>query len=135
MSIVDQLAPRIVQHAVDLVRLAADITVADTKADASRATGALADSISHDEPQASVPLISCRITATAPYARWQDEGTGIYGPSGQRIFPTHAKALRFDWPAAGGVVFAKSVAGSPGKHYFTEPMPARWANALQSAAA
>jgi hypothetical protein len=40
----------------------------------------------------------------------------------------------FDWPAAGGVVFARSVAGAPGRHFFTEPMPERWHSAIFEAA-
>jgi phage gpG-like protein len=40
------------------------------------------------------------------YARYMQQGTGVFGPSGKRIFPTHAKALA--WP--GHVV--RSIAGS-----------------------
>lgn len=134
MTVVDQLAVKIRSHAVELVRRAADATVADTQAHASRRTGATADGISHTEPAAGDAYVSCQIVSAEPSSRWQDEGTGIYGPTGMRIFPTHAKALRFDWPAAGGVVYAKSVAGSPGKHFFTEPMPARWAASLAASA-
>jgi phage gpG-like protein len=39
------------------------------------------------------------------YARWLQEGTGIYGPTGQRIFPKTKKALAWD----GHVV--RSIAG------------------------
>jgi phage gpG-like protein len=45
------------------------------------------------------------------YARWLQEGTGIYGPTGQRIFPKSAKALAF-----GGRVYS-SVAGSPARPF------------------
>lgn len=135
MSVVEQLTAVIQQSAVDRVRRAADICVDLTKEAASRRTGALADSVSHTEPALADNLVTCTITADVFYARWQDEGTGIYGPSGQRIFPTHAKVLRFDWAAAGGVVYAKSVAGSPGTHFFTEPMPERWSQSLQAAPA
>jgi phage gpG-like protein len=44
------------------------------------------------------------------YARWMQEGTGIYGPTGQRIEAT-GRALTF--VINGKRAFAKSVKGSP----------------------
>lgn len=38
-------------------------------------------------------------TAQSRVALYLERGTGIYGPKGQRIYPTHAKFLR--WPAGG----------------------------------
>lgn len=35
-----------------------------------------------------------------PYARYQEEGTGLYGPKNQWIYPKNARVLR--WPAGGG---------------------------------
>lgn len=135
MAVVDQLADRIRAHAVDLVRRAADLAVTDTQDHASRRTGATVAGISHTEPTIGDAYISCQIISAEPSSLYQDEGTGIFGPSGQRIYPLKpGGVLVFDWPAAGGVVFARSVAGSPGKHFFTEPMPARWAASLQSSA-
>lgn len=51
------------------------------------------------------------VQADARYARFVDEGTGLYGPRGARIYPTHARALA--WPAgvAGGP--ALRLTGSP----------------------
>lgn len=130
MGAVDQLRERVAQHALDIVERAADITVQRTQAAVSRRTGALAEGISRTAPALLGTRVMCDIVSAAPYSKEQDEGTGIYGPRAQRIFPTNAKALRFDWPAAGGIVFAKSVAGAPGRHFFHEPMPARWRGAL-----
>lgn len=125
---------RLQERAILIATRAADVCVDLTREATSRRTGALADSIVHTQPALIAEgLVGCVISAgnaDVIYARWQDEGTGIYGPTGGRIFPTRAKALRFDWPAAGGIVFAKSVAGAPGRHYFHEPMPARWRSAL-----
>lgn len=98
---------------------ATDRMVDDTRQACSRRTGALADSIGADDWSASGDTYTSRIFASAPYAAFQDQGTGVYGPSGSRIFPRTAKVLAFDWPAAGGVVFARSVAGSPGTHFFS----------------
>lgn len=131
MTVVDQLADRIRQHALDLVDRAADACVIATQAAASRRTGELAAGIDHTQPIIQDPYVTCQITSAAEYSRYQDEGTGIYGPSGQRITPLRpGGVLVFDWPAAGGVVFARSVAGAPGTHFFTEPMPQRWSECL-----
>lgn len=45
------------------------------------------------------------------YARWMQEGTGIYGPTGAAITPKNGKMLMF--VINGQRVFAKSVKGSP----------------------
>lgn len=134
-AVVDQLKDRIREHALALVQRAADLAVTDTQAHMSRRTGASADSVTHTQPALQEPYVVCEISVGEPSARWQDEGTGIYGPENRRITPSRpGGVLVFDWPAAGGVVFARSVAGSPGKHFFTEPMPARWASCLAASA-
>lgn len=129
MADLEPLRVRIAQHGLNLVDRAAVIARDDTRAAASRRTGALADGIDISPAQGS-PLVISTITSAAPYSQYQDEGTGVYGPTGTRIFPRSAKALVFDWPAAGGVVAFRSIAGAPGRHYFHEPMRARWHDAL-----
>lgn len=121
-------AERLRARSLEKMTVAADLAVERTKAEASRRTGALVDSIHHTDPRFTTPdRITCEIVADAPHARYQDEGTGIYGPTGEKIKPRRAGGvLVFDWPAAGGVVFARSVSGSPGRHFFKEPMPDRW---------
>lgn len=134
MGAVDQLREQVIpDHAVDLVRRAADLCVQRTQDAASRRTGALVDGISHSEPILADPYVSCTITSAADYSSFQDQGTGIFGPSGMRIMPVNAKVLRFDWAAYGGVAFFRSVAGSPGTHFWS-PMPERWRDALQDSA-
>lgn len=129
-ALVDQLAERVKTHAIALARLADQLTVTETQAAASRRTGALVEGISATEPTLEGTRVTSTITSAAPYSKFQDEGTGLYGPTGARIFPKTAKALRFDSPAAGGIVFARSVAGAPGRHFWAEPLPARWHDAL-----
>lgn len=51
----------------------------------------------------------------APYALFVEQGTGLFGPSGQLIFPRRAKALRFE--INGKTVFAKYVRGFPGRFF------------------
>ena len=74
------------------------------------------------------------VVVTAPYARWVEEGTGLYGPRKKRIVPTHAKALA--WKTGGpsklrlsgrsrvvggqalaGMAFARSTKGMQARPY------------------
>jgi hypothetical protein len=51
------------------------------------------------------------------YARWVNDGTGIYG-SGRPITPKRARFLRFEWH--GRIVFARSVRGQKGQKFAEE---------------
>ncbi|MBS7531828.1 HK97 gp10 family phage protein [Hazenella sp. IB182353] len=55
------------------------------------------------------------IYTNVTYARFQNDGTGIYGPKRREITPVRAKVLAFEWN--GKMVFAKSVKGVQGKKY------------------
>lgn len=129
MGALDQLRERIQDHAVEVATRAIDLTVQRTKDATSRRTGATEAGISGAQPVLNDTWVTTEIVSAEPSSKWQDEGTGIYGPTGMRIRPLRAKALRFDSPIL-GIVFATSVAGSPGKHFFHEPMPDRWREAL-----
>lgn len=48
------------------------------------------------------------------------EGSGIFGPSHRRIFPTHRRVLAF--PYHGRIVFARSVAGQRGRRFMPEAL-------------
>lgn len=118
-----------------------DLMVAATQQDCSRRTGALADSIMVDDWQNQGNRYTTTISAgrglpDPNVARYQDQGTGLFGPAGVRITPRSAKVLVFDWPAAGGVVFARSVAGSPPTYFFSGPsgdaMSQRFSTALST---
>lgn len=50
------------------------------------------------------------VEATAKHSLWQEQGTGIYGPSKTPIRPERAKMLAFN--AGGKRVFARSVKGT-----------------------
>lgn len=117
--------------------LVTDLMVDDTKAACSRRSGELAESIGADPWVDAGDRFTSSIFATAEHARYQDEGTGLFGPEGQRIYPTSGKVLAFDWPAAGGTVFFASVAGSPGTHFWSGPdgqeMARRYSAAISAA--
>ncbi len=140
MAVIDQLRDRIADHALVIVQRAADLTVERTKDAASRDTGELVEGISHSDPVLTGSWVMCEITSAAPYSKYQDEGTGIFGPTGQRIVSQKGGPLAFVWPGniaaqvsatnPQGLSFFMSVAGSPGRHFFHDAMPDRWRTAL-----
>lgn len=54
----------------------------------------------------------------APYSLWVHEGTGLYGPRQERIYPTRKDALW--WPGLDHPV--KSTKGMKGRPFFIEAM-------------
>jgi hypothetical protein len=56
-------------------------------------------------------------------ARWQNDGTGIYGPTGERIYPRTAKVLHFF--IGGREFFVASVAGVKPNRYLNRAY-GRW---------
>lgn len=54
--------------------------------------------------------IAFKVSSDLPYARYVHDGTGIYGPRGLPIKPTHARALHWRGPG-GESIFARQVKG------------------------
>jgi hypothetical protein len=52
-----------------------------------------------------------------PYAIWQEDGTGIYGPRGVPIRPKRARFLRFIPKGGNDYVFARQVRGVRPQRY------------------
>lgn len=75
-----------------------------------RRTGRLVGSIvREDTPE------GFKVYPKAEYARWVEEGTGIFGPRFLPIFPRRAKALRFE--VEGKTIFARYVKGQRGQFF------------------
>lgn len=100
---------------------------------APRRTGEGADSIEAGDVSESSSGFSLRITVGAIWMRYQNEGTGIYGPDGAPITPTSGNVLVFDWPAAGGLVFARSVRGTEPTHWWERALE-QWPSIVRDAA-
>lgn len=96
--------------------------------DVPNVTGQLASSIVSTSFE-TFNMHVIRVAATAPYARWVNEGTGVYA-AGNRIYPVSAPALVFYWEKAGGVVAFASVRGQPGQHYWDGQDGLRWNDRL-----
>lgn len=80
-----------------------------------------------------------KVGSDVPYARYVEEGTGVYGPRGTRIYPTTKQALKFPVPhargphrqgarrptqAARGFLIRRSVAGSPPNPFLKDALAA-----------
>lgn len=98
-----------------------------------RRTGDLADSVEIDRVDVTRERVTVRIIVSAPYARYVNDGTGIYGPEGEPIRPLRPNGvLAFDWPAAGGLVFARHVRGSEPTHFWERALD-RWPGIVRAA--
>ncbi|WP_282775875.1 HK97 gp10 family phage protein [Nocardia sp. CC201C] len=99
--------------------------------------GRLRSSITHLVTALPGGGVSVRVGSPLAYARYRHEGTGLYGPHQQRIYPVTAKALKFRKPRLVGplprgvrqlpthrrpFVFAKSVRGIVGSPYLTSAL-------------
>lgn len=96
----------------------ADAFADEVRANAPRRTGELVDSVEVGGVVGAGTSLQVSIVVLAEHARYQEEGTGIYGPEGQPITARAGGVLVFDWAAAGGLVFARSVAGTEPTHFF-----------------
>ena len=97
---------------------------------APRRTGAGADSIAVDGIDENGDQFVIRIVVGEVYMRYQNEGTGIYGPEGSPIVPTNGKVLVFD--GIGGTVFTPSVRGTEPTHWWDRTV-AEWPRIVREA--
>ena len=99
---------------------------------APRRTGAGADSITVESIDETGSGYVARIVVGETYMLFQNEGTGIYGPDGEPITARRGGVLAFDWPAAGGMVFAHSVRGTEPTHWWDRTIAA-WGMIVETA--
>lgn len=106
--------------AVGAVEAMGDEFVARAKMRAPRASGELWNNISRGYGALNGSSTTVAVDAEVEHASWIDEGTGIYGPTGSRIYPKSAKALVFYWPSVGKTVAFASVAGIPPTRFWSD---------------
>jgi len=94
--------PRAVDRAIEL-------TATDVKSNIGKEAPFDEGKLSGSYNMTKLGFAAYGIWSRVKYRWWVHEGTGIYGPHKQRIFPVRAKALRF--VINGQVIFAKSVKG------------------------
>lgn len=108
-----------------------DAFVSRARDNAPRKTGTLAESIQADDPVVGSGSVTVHVSVGEEYGSFQNTGTGIYGPTGQRIVPVSSPVLVFE--ADGGTVFARSVAGSPATHWWDNTIE-QWGSIVADAA-
>lgn len=113
-ALVQLLRDRSLQWCDDL----ADEFVRTAQSRVSRRTGTLHDSIENEGAIEAGDFYVAHVVVGEEYGIYQDEGSGVFAPSGTRI--QGRPFLAFDWPAAGGLVIVRSVSGSPGTHFWSE---------------
>lgn len=105
-----------------------DAVLTALRAKAPVKTGETRASVGTGSISTSGSLWSVEVQATAPQAKFTDEGTGLFGPQAALIVPKVAKALH--WIDGGKDVFAKSSKGSGAhKGWFSDTVKL-WANFL-----
>lgn len=96
-----------------------------------RRTGDMAASAEVDEIKETSEGVTVKVIVRSPYARFQNDGTGIYGPDGVPITPVRSPVLVFDWPAAGGLVFTRRVRGTEPTHFWERTLD-QWPQMLRA---
>lgn len=81
-------------------------------------TGRLRASINFSITGGDAQSLVCRVGTNVEYALWVERGTGVYGPHGTPVVPTHASHLVFT--VGGRKVFVQSVKGQEA-HPFLVP--------------
>lgn len=82
-----------------------------------RKTGALSDSIEASDAHADGDAATVTVTVGEEYGIYQDQGTGVFGPSGTRIVPLNPGGVLV-WEDGGETIFARSVEGSPATKFW-----------------
>ncbi len=77
--------------------------------------GSLRGSIHTQGPRATRNNVEATVGTNIKYAKWQEQGTGIYGPRKQMIVPVRAKRLAFK--VGGAWVYARQVRGVKPQRY------------------
>ena len=133
MSIRDQLERNLRQRVAANLESSRTILVELIRAPLNDISGQLKAGILVDTWREEGSRYSSSVRSLAPYSMWVDQGTGVYGPLGGRIYPRSAKALHFYWYKRGAWYTFASVRGSPAQNFFEKPMPDYFARALEAA--
>ncbi len=65
-----------------------------------------------------------RVWTDVHYARYVHDGTGLYGPKGQWIYPKRARFLRFQPKGSAGYVYARRVRGMRPNNFLADALSA-----------
>lgn len=120
---VDRIKRLVELHALARAEQIGDAFVRTAQAFAPRRTGAGADSIEVATVEATSSGVRIRVVVGEQYMKWQNEGTGVFGPRGQPIKP-HRRGGVLVFDGIGGVVFAREVKGTEPTHFWERTVDA-----------
>lgn len=111
---------------------AAEAVVVEQRQVAPKLTGNMASSTAVVREASAGSVLVWRLWSRTPYAKYQDEGTGVHGPLRRRIVAPEVgnRKRAFRIPTRGGVVFRVSHEGTPATRFFSGPLQ-RWPQRLQ----
>jgi hypothetical protein len=136
MANLDPLREAVTARAIAIHEAAVDLMLGRLILACPIDTGELRDSIDVDSSEFGTSKVLSKIVAPVPQARYQDEGTGIYGPVGERITSPNGRPLAFFWKRMNVEMVVWSVAGSPATHWWSQTCTAAaWAEVLAEAVA
>ncbi len=104
-----------ISDAKEAIKRAVFYTAEDVKGNIERFTSVDEGKLQGNWERETISDWIHNISTTTKYAKWVDRGTGIYGPTGQRIYPKNADYLTFN--IGGNQVFVRSIAGQKGSNY------------------
>lgn len=87
-------------------------------------TGLLRSRIDVQFVHTAAGTLAVRVGTNVYYGYWIHEGTGLFGPRHQRIYPKRARYLRFKPKGAKKFVYRRSVAGIKPNRYLTHALHA-----------
>jgi len=123
-TIIENVARKMLSRAL---AIAQSVAVKEAPVDQNTLRGSL---VGGSHIDGSWPNLKGILGTNVSYARYQEEGTGIYGPKASLIYPKSAKVLAFvpngnRVNAKGGVaVFARYVRGVQAHHYMQKAFQA-----------
>lgn len=95
---------------------AGQLVVSEAKRQSPAADGSLRRSIIAKSPQKQAGNWIAKVGSGLEYAKYQEFGTGVYGPKGVPITPKRVKMLA--WKSKSGqMIFARSVRGSKKREF------------------
>jgi hypothetical protein len=113
---------RIAEIPPKAVRLGTFQLLSDVKAEVPKRTSTLARSWTAQVDSASQVVTEGRVGSPLAYARYVNEGTGIFGPKKSPIVPRTARALKLPFVESRGgatkTMFRMSIKGMKATHYF-----------------
>lgn len=104
------------EGAKQFLSTAGQLVVSQAKRESPVDKGQLRQSIQAQEPSKVMGNWQAKVGSGLEYAKYQEHGTGIYGPKGRPITPRNAKMLAFR-AKDGRMIFARSVRGSKKREF------------------